>query len=216
MFHRVKDGKGVEELLDNIDLSALIKERLFLVLATIIIALTAGGAACMISPAKYQANTILRLSQPENGSAGGTGAYRMDYNSLMMYRQLARTYCELAESEQVLQKLSEQVEHSLSPSDLRRMVTVRKVKDLELLEILVKDTNPYRAAFIAGSLAALLQQEEKEVWKMNNLRVIIPASPDERRVGPNILMCMLAAGLAGMLVSFILVAAVEYLGLWRE
>ncbi|OPX88876.1 MAG: Capsular polysaccharide type 8 biosynthesis protein cap8A [Pelotomaculum sp. PtaB.Bin013] len=202
--------------MDNIDLPTLIKERLFLVLATIIVALTAGGLVCMILPAKYQANTILRLSQPENGFAGDTGANRMDYNSLMMYRQLARTYCELAESEQVLQKLSERVERKLSPGDLRRMVTVRKVKDLELLEILVRDTDPYRAAFIAGSLATLLQQEEKEAWKMNNLRIIIPASPDERRVGPNIFLCMLAAGLAGMLVSFILVAVMGYLRLWRE
>ncbi|OPX87355.1 MAG: Capsular polysaccharide type 8 biosynthesis protein cap8A [Pelotomaculum sp. PtaB.Bin117] len=216
MCRSMKNVKGVDELLDNIDFSALIKRRLFLVLATIIIALTAGGAACMILPAKYQASTILRLSQPENGSENSTGANRMDYNSLMMYRQLARTYCELAESEQVLRKLSERVEHSLSSGDLRRMITVRKVKDLELLEILVKDTDPYRAAFIAGSLAVLLQQEEKEVWKMNNLQVIIPASPDERPVGPNIFMSMLVAGLAGALIAFMLAAVLEYTGSWRE
>jgi len=212
----VKSGKGVEKLLDKINFPTLIKERLFLVLATIIVALTAGGLVCVILPAEYQAKTILRLSQPENDSAGDAGAGRMDYNSLMMYRQLARTYCELAESEQVLQKLSERVEGELSTGNLRRMVAVRKVKDLELLEIRVRDTDPYRAAFIAGSLAALLQQEEKEAWRMNNLRVMIPASPDERCVGPNIFTGMLAAGLAGMLVSFMLVAVMGYLRLWRE
>jgi len=214
----MKNGEGGDELLDwdYTSLPALIKKRLFLVLVTIIIAVTAGGALCMVLPAKYQANVVLRLSQPESSSAGGNGAFRMDYNSLMMYRQLARTYCELAVSEQVLQKLSERVDHNLSSGDLRRMVTVRKVKDLELLEILVKDTDPYRAAFIAGRLAALLQQEEREVWKMNNLQVIIPAFPDERPVGPNIFISMLAAGLAGMLISFILAAAMEYPGPWRK
>jgi len=197
-------------------ISALIKKRLFLVLATIIIAVTCGGAVCMVLPAKYQANTVLRLSQPENGSSGGTGTFRMDYNSLMMYRQLARTYCELAVSEPVLRKLSERIGQNLSSGDLRRMVAVRKVKDLELLEILVKDNDPYRAALIAGRLAALLQQEEREVWKMNNLQVIIPASPDGRQLGPNVFVSMLAAGLAGMLMAFIMAVAMEYPGPWRK
>jgi len=187
----------------------LLKKRFFLVLVTVVLAATAGGAVCMVLPVKYQARAVLRLGQPESGSVNGA-ASRMDYNSLMMYRQLARTYSELATSRPVLQKLSAQVDQGLKPDDLRQMVTVRKVKDLELLEILVLDTSPYRAAYIANSLAVILQQEERDVWKMNNLQLIASASAEQHSVGPGIFLGMLTAGLAGLFISVLLVAAVEY------
>ncbi len=192
--------------MDYIRLFELLKKRLFLVLTIIILAVVASGATCMVLPVKYQAKAVLRLDQLDPG----TGVSHLDYNSLMMYRQLARTYGELATSESVLQKLSGQVNHDLDAGDLRQMVKVSKVKDLELLEILVLDTSPVRAAYIANSLAELMQQEEKNVWKMNNLRLITPALSDGRPVGPNVFLSMFIAGLAGLLVSVVLLAVMEY------
>jgi len=180
------------------------------VLVTVVLAMTAGGTVYMVLPLKYQARAILRLGQPESVIVDGAGTSHMDYNSLMMYRQLARTYSELATSEPVLQKLSAQVDQSLTPDDLKQMITVRKVKDLELLEILVLDTSPHRAAYLANRLAVILQQEERDVWKMNNLQLIVPASVVQRPVGPGVLLSIFTAGLAGLLISTLLVAAVEY------
>lgn len=192
--------------MENIRLFELLKKRLFLVLTIIILAVVAAGATCMFLPVKYQAKAVLRLDRLDPG----TGVSHLDYNSLMMYRQLARTYGELATSETVLQKLSGQVNYDLDAEDLRQMVKVSKVKDLELLEILVLDTSPVRAAYIANSLAELMQQEEKDVWKMNNLRLITPALSDGRPVSPNVFLSMLIAGLAGLLVSVVLLTIMEY------
>lgn len=192
--------------MDSPRLYELVKRRQALVLMAVILAAVVSGVAGLVSPVKYQAKAVLWLSRNEPDS----GAPGLDYNSLMMYRQLARTYGELATSGPVLQKLSKEVKESLSPAELGKMVSVRKVKDLELLEIVVTDTSPERAAFLANKLASLLQQEEQAVWKMNNLRLIAPAVPDGRPAGPNLALMMATAALAGLFASVLLVAALEY------
>lgn len=192
--------------MDTLGLSELVRRRLALVLVAVIMAAIASGAVALMSPVKYQARAVLWLShgKQETGSSG------LDYNSLMMYRQLARSYGELATSSPILEKLSMQVKNSPGASELRKMVSIRKVKDLEMLEVVVTDTNPERAAYLANSLAVLLQQEEKDVWKMNNLRLIAPAVADGRPSGPNLVMIMSAAALAGLFGSLLILAILDY------
>ncbi|MCL6639685.1 MAG: hypothetical protein K6T80_08425 [Firmicutes bacterium] len=183
-----------------------LKRKVFAILVMVMTAVTAAGAASLLSPVTYQAKAVLWLARADV-VAGTPG---LDYNSLMMIRQLARTYGELAVSEPLLRKLSADVGGSLSPDDLRRMVSVRKVKDLEFLEISVRDVSPERAAYFANRLVMLLREEEKNTLKMNYLRVIQPASPDSRPVGPQVLLNAVTAGLTGLFLSFGWVAAGEY------
>ncbi|NPV73024.1 MAG: hypothetical protein HPY89_04395 [Pelotomaculum sp.] len=184
----------------------ILNKRLSVILVTVILAVVTSGVTCMLLPVQYRARAFLRLDQTDPA----TGLSRPDYNSLMMYRQLARTYSELAASEPVMQKLSGAVNGELSPEKLKEMVSVRKVKDLELLEISVVDENPERAAYLADRLAAILQQEERNAWKMNNLQVIVPAFPDRRPAGPNVFLAVFTAGLAGLGLAVMAVAVLEY------
>lgn len=183
-----------------------INKRLFFVLVTVMLAVLGAGAACMIVPVKYQARAVMMLNRYDQA----TGELSMDYNSLMMYRQLARTYSELAAGKPVLEKLAAELGGGLTAEKLGQMVSVRKVKDLELLEIVVQDTNPVRAARTANSLCDILLRHETQIWKMNNLRLLIPALPDGKPVGPDILLTVLVAAAAGLSISVLAVLAVDY------
>lgn len=192
--------------MDLIRLLELLEKRLFFILVTIILAVIFSALTRMVLPERYRAKAVLWISRTDPE----TGLSQIDYNSLMMYRQLARTYGELATSGPVLQKLSGLLNGSLSSDSLKDMVTIRKVKDLELLEIIVLDTSQFRAAEIANTLAAILLQEEQEVWKMNNLQLITPALPEARPAGPGIALCMAVGALAGLFISVFLVVVMEY------
>ncbi len=187
-------------------LMEVINKRLFFVLVTVMLAVLGAGVTCMLTPVKYQARAVMMLNQYDPA----TGALNMDYNSLMMYRQLARTYSELATSKPVLEKLAVELDGELTAEKLGQMVKVHKVKDLELLEIVVQDTNPARAAHIANSLSHILQQHEIQVWKMNNLRLMTPALPATKPTGPNSLLAVIASAAAGLAISVLLVLVVEY------
>lgn len=192
--------------MDHTHLLNVINKRLFIILLTVMLAVLGTGVTCMITPFKYQAKAVLMVNQTDPA----TGELRMDYNSLMMYRQLARTYSELATSKPVLQKLAGEVNEDLTPGELGQMIKVRKIKDLELLEVIVMDTNPERAAYIANSLSQILLQHELQEWKMNNLQLITPALPDGKPVGPSIILAMVASAVAGLFISVLVVLALDY------
>ncbi|MCG8400224.1 MAG: Wzz/FepE/Etk N-terminal domain-containing protein [Firmicutes bacterium] len=193
--------------MDYARLLAVINARLFLVLATVMLAVLAAGATGLVMPVKYQARAVLMIKPDDNMTGGAPG---MDYNSLMMYRQLARTYSELATSQPVLRELADHLNHHPGLGELEHMVKVRKVKDLELLEIVVTDTTPRRAAHIANSFADILQQQERENWRMNNLQMITPALPPGNPAGPNIILAMLVAGMAGLFAAVLIVLIADY------
>lgn len=183
-----------------------INKRLFFVLVTVMLAVLGAGVACMLIPVNYQARAVMTLNRYDQA----TGELIMDYNSLMMYRQLARTYSELAAGKPMLEKLAVKLGGGLTAEQLGQMVRVRKVKDLELLEVVVQDANPVRAARIANSMCDILLRHETQVWKMNNLRLLIPALPDSKPVGPDIMLAVLVAAAAGLCISVLTVLAVDY------
>ena len=191
--------------MDLIQLKEIVVRGFFFILVTVMLAVTVTGVIGLAMPDQYQAKAVLRLGRSDLP----TGVNQLDYNSLMMYRQLARTYGEWAVSQPILQKLAGENKNALDTMELREMVQVRKVKDLELLEIVVTDSIPERAAYLANSLAFILQQEEKKAWNMNSLQVIVPALPDSNPAGPNLLFYMVTAGLAGLILSVFLLAIVE-------
>jgi len=168
----------------------------------LLLPLVASVAAAIFSFAAapvYEARATLLLTRTSDQNNGGG----LDYNTLMMFRQLARTYGELAKSSPVIEKLAEQVNNELSLDDLREMVVVRKIKDLELIQICVRDRIPGRAVFLANKLTVLLLEEEARLWQTNNLQVVSPAFQPSEPVWPNILRNVLLAGFAGLATSIL-------------
>ncbi|RJQ29717.1 MAG: hypothetical protein C4589_04470 [Peptococcaceae bacterium] len=185
------------------ELLPVLKRRMGLILLLPLAAMVAAAVFSFIAAPVYEARATLLLTRTGGQNNGGG----LDYNTLMMFRQLARTYGELAESSPVIEKLAEQVNNELSLDDLRKMIVVRKIKDLELIQIGVRDRIPGRAVFLANKLVVLLMEEEVNLWQTNNLRVVSPAFQPSEPVWPNILRNVLLAGFAGLATSVLGVIA---------
>lgn len=185
------------------ELLPVLKKKMGLILLLPLAAMVVAGIFSFAATPVYEARAILLLTR--TGGQGNGGG--LDYNTLMMFRQLARTYGELAKSSKVIEKLAAQINNELSPNDLRKMITVRKVKDLELIQIGVRDRIPGRAVFLANKLAVLLLEEEAELWQTNNLRVVSPAFLPAEPVWPDIWRNVLLAGFTGLALSILGVAA---------
>ncbi|RJQ28197.1 MAG: hypothetical protein C4589_06885 [Peptococcaceae bacterium] len=181
------------------ELLPVLKKRMGLILLLPLVASVAAAIFSFAAAPVYEARATLLLTRTSDQNNGGG----LDYNTLMMFRQLARTYGELAKSSPVIEKLAEQVNNELSLDDLREMVVVRKIKDLELIQICVRDRIPGRAVFLANKLTVLLLEEEARLWQTNNLQVVSPAFQPSEPVWPNILRNVLLAGFAGLATSIL-------------
>ncbi len=119
-------------------------------LIAIITALTAGGAYIInwrTTPV-FQASTSLLISEPlaARGSAISTDAMVTGYYA-------ASTYTELVTDRPVLEKVINELNIPLSVEGLRGAITVARVRDTQVINLTVEDTDRDRAAAIANKIS---------------------------------------------------------------
>jgi len=79
-------------------------------------------------------------------------------NIVNMSSQLARAYAQLVERRTVTEAVIQRLDLDMSPERLTKQITVQVQPQLQLIEILVTDSNPQWAAAIANALAVELVQ----------------------------------------------------------
>ena len=110
--------------------------------------LLAGGAAYVVSKRTtpvYQASTTMLINEaPANRTA--------DYSSVLTSERLTQTYAQLLTKQPVLQGVIERLRLEGTPRTLKTAIQVQPVRDTQLIEVQVEDTDRQRAADIANAL----------------------------------------------------------------
>jgi polysaccharide biosynthesis transport protein len=122
-----------------------------LILATLLAGLSAYFVSKRMTPV-YQASTTLLINEaPSTRSA--------DYTSILTSERLARTYSEMLTKKPVLDSVISNMGLNLEVKDLQRMVTVELVRDTQLINVVVEDTDPNRATNIANELIKVFSDQ---------------------------------------------------------
>lgn len=176
----------------------VLKKRLDILIIIPMVAMFAAAAISLVMTPVYQSTTIIMVN------AANTGKSESDYNSLLLNRQLVKTYCTLAVLQDSLLEVAAG-QKSVSPSELADKITVSPVKDLELLKISVKDESPERAAFIANKTVDVLRNKTKLLYGSDTIKVISNAevSAKQDKFGV-IIIYTTAAGVAGLIFAIII------------
>ncbi len=83
------------------------------------------------------------------------------YSSVVLSERVAKTYVEQMKAPGLLKEVIDRLGLSMSTSQLGGMVTVQQIRDTQLIQVSVEDTNPVRGREIAASLAeTFIQQNE--------------------------------------------------------
>lgn len=124
------------------------------VLLPLLAAATAYLVTSTLQP-MYEAQTSLLIdaTQADTGS---------NYNSLLAAERLSRTYSELATTDAVLEETVSRLDRTFTADELDEMVTVSAIEDTQLLQVVVTDSDPERAATIANTLATVFTEQVQE------------------------------------------------------
>jgi non-specific protein-tyrosine kinase len=117
-----------------------------------------GGAAAFIISKRtvpvYQASTRLLINEaPATKST--------DYASVLASERLARTYSELLTTKPVLDNVISRLGISISEQDLRSAIRVNLLRDTQLIDVSVEDTNPGRAAEVANAIVDVFSEQNQ-------------------------------------------------------
>lgn len=181
---------SASDLIRIADVVRAVVKRLWVVLTVEAGALVIAVLALALIEPAYTASTTLIVV----GVEGAT----LDYNSVQLNRNLARTYVEVARSRTVATMALEALGLNEPPQGLQERVRVTTIGETELILIAVTDSNPDQAARIANTLAEAFREHIRVSMQVDNVRVIDEAASPAAPVSPRPMLMVTVLGLLGL------------------
>lgn len=191
--------------IDLRQLFQVLRRRLVLLIALPLVAgIVAGLISTFVLSPTYSAQTTLWVIK-ENSS-------QINYNDLLLNRNLTKTYAEVAKSRAVMADVISRLQLSeFTVTELQEKLTVTPVRDTEILSFAVEDGDPARAAAIANAVAEAFKVQIRDFMQVENVAVVdpamIPIDPIKPRKLMNVAVALVLGGMAAVGLTFLL----EYL-----
>ena len=177
---------------------------IILLVAALVAMLAFGYAWFMITPT-YSASAQLYVNNNYPDSPGYSSS------QLVAAQDLADTYMIIMRSRNVLNAVSEETGLGSSYSQLRGMIRASSVNDTEVFQVTVVCTNYQHATIIANAIADILPVKLPEVVDVASVRVVDYAVENPNPVGPSYAKYALVGGLAGALITALVLIITELL-----
>ncbi len=129
---------------------AVIRRWWWLILLMALIASVTAFLVTHWMPPVYEASATLLVSPAKNSSAS-------QYNDLMASERLALTYGQMLKDPSVLSSVKTQLGLEQSARELSNHIQTQPVRDTQLIQLTVSDSDPSQAALIANTLAQVFQ-----------------------------------------------------------
>lgn len=123
------------------------------VLMTVLGGVGAYLISSQITPVFQASTTVLINEAPSTRTT--------DYASLLTSERLTQTYSQLITKQPVLDGVIQLLNLDISLTDMRRNIVVSPVRETQLIEIRVTDTDPERASQIANTLVTVFAQQNQ-------------------------------------------------------
>lgn len=200
----------MEQELDLIQYWEVLKKRWKIILILpLIAALTSGIVSFLILKPVYEASTTIIVGKKASDTSQNNQL--LDYNVLLANQQLAKTYATIAKSRTVEENVIKDLGLSTTYEELDQNIVVDSVKNTEVLEIKVTNTDPELAAQIANSTAAQFSESVIAIKKVDSVSVVDSAVAPSNPIKPKKLLNILIALVVGMMTSVGLAFLLEYL-----
>ena len=121
---------------------------------------------------KYKSYTSLVLARSESTKENETDTSTITQTDITLNQKLVSTYSELVKSKNVLREVIKNLNINESEENLKDNITVRAVKDTELIQITVTNYYPDRASDIANEIAKVFTKKVGEIYNINNVYIV--------------------------------------------
>ena len=186
----------------------IIKERLWLIISITVLAVAIAGIfSFLVIKPTYQASTSIIVGKPQT-----TGKEITQYNDVMMYQNLVKTYSQIAKSTLVAQGVYDKLQGKVPLDEIESAITVSTQTGTQILIISGKGKSPEEAYNITSAASEAFMDSAKKVFPTGGDiqamdKAVLPKSP----VSPNKKLNIAIAFFLGLMVSIGIVFLLEYL-----
>jgi capsular polysaccharide biosynthesis protein len=192
------------ELLEYIQ---VIKKRIWIIMSvTVAAALVSGIFSIFIMDPVYEAKATLIV-----GRTPASDKEKMQYNDVLMYGKLVKTYAELAKSDLVASETISRTGYDLTEAQLKGNLTITPKGDTQILEIAIQNNDAEKAYELANTLSEVFVEEVKGMMNADDVKIMDKAKLPEKPVKPRKMLNIVIAGFVGLMASLGVVFLMEYL-----
>ena len=187
-----------EEIIKIEDIMDVLRKRWKMILSITLIAtiFSAIISFFIISP-KYEASTKVFIGK-ENSQGQ---EQRYDNNDVQMYQKLLKTYAEIIQTNDLVEKAINSEKLDLVSEDILKGLTVTPRADTQILEISYTSNDKLLAKEVVDSITNEFIKSSTELISNGNVKIIESVKVPENPVSPNKKMNIAIAFLLGLMVS---------------
>lgn len=183
----------------EVDVKKLLKVLLKRIWIIVLCAVLVGGAVLVytvnfVTP-MYTAGVTMYVNN-KNGHSGAVNS-----GDLAVALQLVKTYVNIIQSDNVLEKVIEETGLVLSPSQIKGMMTASAIDETEMFRVQITSSNPQMSADIANTIADVAPEKISAIIEGSSAKVIdyarVPGAPSS----PNVMMNTILGVLGGALLA---------------
>lgn len=130
---------------------------------------------------------------------------------LTINSSLISTYSSIAKSINVIEKTIDNLNLTMSVTELQKNVEVKQIDKTQFLKISVKSENPEMAKNIANELSEVFMEQIKNIYNLENIKIVDEAEIANEPYNVNHVKDMIIFALGGVFISAILIMAIYLL-----
>ncbi|MBC2581556.1 YveK family protein [Clostridium sp. DJ247] len=199
---------GEEMTLDLRDFFYILKKRVKLILIiTIGCTLISGILSFFVIKPTYEAKTSIVIGKANTGDKT-----QNNYNDIMMFQKLVKTYAQIGQSTAVADKAAAKLNNiNITSGKLKSIVTVTPQADTQIVEFKVQNNNPQEAYLIMNAVTDAFMQEAKRIYPDGNVQIMDGAKVPQKPIKPKKALNVAIAFFIGLMASVGLTFVLEYM-----
>ena len=189
------------------DILAIIRERLWLIVSiTVVTVIIAGILSFFVIKPTYEAKTSIIVGKPQ-----GTASDSAQYNDVMMYQNLIKTYSQIAQSDLVAQGALDKLQSNLTLEQIKGSITVTPQTQTQILIISTQGKNPEEVFKVINAVSTSFIESSKKVYPTGgDIQVMDKAKMPINPISPNKTRNLAIGFLLGLMLSVGLTISLEF------
>jgi capsular polysaccharide biosynthesis protein len=211
-MQKCKEGSNMEEesTLDLAEFWEIIKKNSKLILLiTIIATLFTGFLSYFVIPKTYEARTSIIIGLDVSDSEYNDK--KIQYNDVLMYKQMIKTYAEIAKQDIVSEKTIKTLGIEADTENFQKNITITPQPDTQIIILKFKNKSPEEAQKIANTFTDTFVEEARRLNPGGSIQIMDNAKVPKFPVSPRPKLNTAIAFVLGILISLGIVFLREYM-----
>lgn len=196
---------------ESIDISEffyiIAKKKMIIITITLLTTIAAGIASYFIISPTYEALASVIVSKNETAAASANST--VQYDEVMMYENIVKTYANIGSSDVVYDKASQKLNNSISSDNLAKVVKITPVDNTQILTITADGKNPQQVLNIVQATSEAFISVSKDVYPAADIKIVNKAKLPKAPIKPEKLKNIAIGFFVGLIFSVGLVILLD-------